>query len=64
MAKMKAAAFVEPRRIVLDETPVPDVGPPDALVRIMSAACGTDVHVLKGDCPTAKEPIVGHEPVG
>lgn len=32
--KMKAAIFVEKNRIVLDEKPVPDVGPLDALVRI------------------------------
>ena len=34
MPKMKAAVFVEPGRIVLDDKPVPDVGPLDALVRI------------------------------
>ena len=33
MAKMKAAIFVEPGRIVLDDKPVPDVGPLDALMR-------------------------------
>lgn len=33
MARMKAAVFVEPGRIVLDEKPVPDVGPLDALIR-------------------------------
>lgn len=31
--KMKAAIFVEPDRIVLDEKPIPDVGPLDALIR-------------------------------
>jgi hypothetical protein len=30
---MKAAIFVEPNRIVLDEKPIPDVGPFDALIR-------------------------------
>ena len=33
--KMKAAIFVEPGRIVLDEKPIPDVGPLDALVRML-----------------------------
>ena len=28
---MKAAVFVEPGRIVLDDKPVPEVGPTDAL---------------------------------
>jgi alcohol dehydrogenase len=30
MAMMKAAVFVEPGRIVLDDKPIPDVGPLDA----------------------------------
>ena len=33
MPMMKAAVFVEPGRIVLDEKPIPDVGPLDALMR-------------------------------
>jgi len=50
MTKMKAAVFVEPGRIVLQEKPIPKVGPTDALVRITTTAiCGTDVHILKGD---------------
>ena len=32
MTRMKAAVFVEPGRIVLDEKPIPDIGPLDALV--------------------------------
>jgi alcohol dehydrogenase len=65
MARMKAAIFVEPGRIVLDEKPVPDVGPLDALVRITTTTiCGTDVHILKGEYPVQKGLTVGHEPVG
>jgi threonine dehydrogenase-like Zn-dependent dehydrogenase len=65
MAKMKAAIFVEPGRIVLDDKPVPDVGPLDALVRITTTTiCGTDVHILRGEYPVAKGLTVGHEPVG
>lgn len=63
--KMKAAIFVEPGRIVLDEKPVPDIGPLDALVRITTTTiCGTDVHILKGEYPVAKGLTIGHEPVG
>lgn len=63
--KMMAAVFVEPNRIVLDEKPVPDVGPLDALVRITTTTiCGTDVHILKGEYPVAKGLTIGHEPVG
>ena len=62
---MKAAVFVEPGRIVLDDKPVPDVGPLDALVRITTTTiCGTDVHILKGEYAVAPGLTVGHEPVG
>jgi threonine dehydrogenase-like Zn-dependent dehydrogenase len=65
MTKMKAAVFVEPGRIVLDEKPIPDIGPTDALVRITTTTiCGTDVHILKGEYPVAVGRTVGHEPVG
>ncbi len=62
---MKAALFIEPGRIVLEEKPIPDVGPGDALLRITTTTiCGTDVHILKGEYPVAKGLTVGHEPVG
>ena len=65
MAKMKAAVFVEPGRIVLEDKPIPDVGPLDALLRVTTTTiCGTDVHILKGEYPVAKGLTVGHEPVG
>lgn len=65
MAMMKAAVFVEKNRIVLEDKPIPDVGPLDALVRITTTTiCGTDVHILKGEYPVAKGLTIGHEPVG
>ncbi|MGE0278881.1 MAG: zinc-binding dehydrogenase [Nitrospiraceae bacterium] len=65
MAKMKAAVFVEPGRIALDEKAIPAIGPLDALVRITTTTiCGTDVHILKGEYPVAKGLTIGHEPVG
>jgi len=64
-SKMKAAVFVEPGRIVLEDKPVPDVGPLDALIRVTTTTiCGTDVHILKGEYPVRKGLTVGHEPVG
>lgn len=63
--KMKAAIFVERNRIVLDEKPMPDVGPLDALIRITTTTiCGTDVHILKGEYPVTRGLTIGHEPVG
>jgi alcohol dehydrogenase len=64
-AKMKAAVFVEPGRIVLDDKPIPEVGPLDALLRVTTTTiCGTDVHILKGEYPVRKGLTIGHEPVG
>jgi alcohol dehydrogenase len=63
--KMKTAIFIEPNRIVLDEKPIPDIGPLDALIRITTTTiCGTDVHILKGEYPVARGLTIGHEPVG
>ncbi|MGV6474296.1 NAD(P)-dependent alcohol dehydrogenase [Azotobacter vinelandii] len=65
MPMMKAAVFVEPGRIELQDKPIPDVGPDDALVRITTTTiCGTDVHILKGEYPVASGLTIGHEPVG
>ena len=63
--RMKAAIFVEPGRIELDDKPVPEIGPLDALVRITTTTiCGTDIHILKGEYPVEKGLTIGHEPVG
>jgi threonine dehydrogenase-like Zn-dependent dehydrogenase len=65
MAKMKAAVFVENGRIVLEDKPIPDIGPLDALIRITTTTiCGTDIHILKGEYPVRKGLTIGHEPVG
>jgi len=65
MPKTKAAVFVEKNRSVLEDKPIPDVGPLDALVRITTTTiCGTDVHILRGEYPVARGLTVGHEPVG
>ena len=62
---MKAAVFVEPGRIELQDKPVPDVGPLDALIRVTTTTiCGTDVHILKGEYPVERGLTIGHEPVG
>lgn len=64
-SRMKAAIFVEPGRIALDEKPIPEPGPLDALIRVTTTTiCGTDVHILKGEYPVERGLTVGHEPVG
>jgi alcohol dehydrogenase len=62
---MKAAVFVAPGRIELQEKPVPEIGPGEALVKVTTTTiCGTDVHILKGEYPVRSGLTVGHEPVG
>ena len=65
MRMMKAAVFQGPGKIVLDEKPIPTVGPADALVKVTTTTiCGTDVHILKGEYPVEPGLTIGHEPVG
>ena len=62
---MRAAVFIRPGRIALEERPVPTVGPLDALLRVTTTTiCGTDVHILKGEYTVTPGRVVGHEPVG
>src|SRR3978361_1494899 len=65
MRRMQAAIFVERGRIVLEDKPIPAVGPLDALLRVTTTTiCGTDVHILKGEYPVKPGLTIGHEPVG
>ena len=65
MAGMQAAVFQGPGKIVLQEKPIPAVGPTDALIRITTTTiCGTDIHILKGEYPVERGLTIGHEPVG
>lgn len=65
MKTMKAAVFVRPGKIEIQEKPVPEVGPTDALIRITTTTiCGTDIHILKGEYPVKPGLTIGHEPVG
>lgn len=65
--QMKAMVYVGPGDIKLKDCPKPVItAPGDAIVRVThTTICGTDLHILKGDVPTA-EPgrILGHEGVG
>ncbi len=65
MRTMKAAVFIKPGQIILDEKPVPKAGPGEALVKITTTTiCGTDIHILKGEYSVKPGLIIGHEPVG
>ena len=54
------------RPLVLEELPVPAPGPGQLLVKVAACAvCRTDLHVVDGELPNPKLPLVpGHEVVG
>jgi propanol-preferring alcohol dehydrogenase len=64
---MKAMVLDAPGRPLRSATrPVPDPGPNEVVVRVHACGvCRTDLHVVDGELPTPKLPIVpGHEVVG
>ena len=65
---MKAAVVHQlGRPLIVEEVPVPEVGPGQILVKIAaSGVCHTDLHAADGDWPVKPKPpfIPGHEGVG
>ncbi|MDP9295497.1 MAG: alcohol dehydrogenase catalytic domain-containing protein [Actinomycetota bacterium] len=63
---MKALVYLGPRRMELQDLPVPDPGPAEARVRVATAAiCGSDLHGFREASPRRIPPLVmGHEVVG
>ncbi|HET6685297.1 MAG TPA: zinc-dependent alcohol dehydrogenase family protein [Jiangellaceae bacterium] len=64
---MRALVYHGPDRRSWEDVPDPGIqDPEDAVVRVDAVTiCGTDLHILKGDVPTAEPPrILGHEAVG
>lgn len=69
MAKTMKAAVVRQfkKPLSIEEIPVPEVGPGQILVKIVSSGvCHTDLHAADGDWPVKPQPpfIPGHEGVG
>ncbi len=65
---MKAAVFLEPGRIEVQDIPIPEVGPDDVLVRVRAASiCGTDLRIFKHGhfkLPAGTPRVLGHEVAG
>lgn len=68
MSTMLAARLVAPGEpLRIEEVPVPEPGPGEALVRVRACGlCGTDLHLaVDGDLPVERVPItLGHEAAG
>lgn len=69
MAKTMKAAVVREfgKPLVIEEAPIPEVGPGQILVKIAATGvCHTDLHAAEGDWPVKPAPpfIPGHEGVG
>jgi alcohol dehydrogenase len=67
VATMKALVYLGDGKKACQDKPKPVItAPTDAIVRIVKTTiCGTDLHILKGDVPTAKPGrTLGHEGVG
>ncbi|MEO3924051.1 alcohol dehydrogenase catalytic domain-containing protein [Micromonosporaceae bacterium B7E4] len=67
MSQMKAAVIAEANAAwVLEDRPVPEMGPNDVLVRIHACGiCGTDVWMANGTLSFHEFPLIlGHEGVG
>ncbi|HRU06662.1 MAG TPA: alcohol dehydrogenase catalytic domain-containing protein [Candidatus Brocadiia bacterium] len=62
-SKMKAVVYLGKNRLAVQDTPVPEIGEEEALVKVMCAGiCGTDLHIHAGKHPRAKPPLImGHE---
>jgi L-iditol 2-dehydrogenase len=63
---MKALVLKDYRRLVIEDVPVPAVGPEDVLVRVRACGiCGSDVHGFDGSTGRRRPPLImGHEASG
>ncbi|PGH10544.1 hypothetical protein AJ80_07490 [Polytolypa hystricis UAMH7299] len=64
---MKALVYTGKGTVAIEDRPKPTITrPTDAIVKLKhTTICGTDLHIIKGDVPTAQPGrILGHEGVG
>jgi len=62
---MKSLVFNGDQEIALDDRPIPQAGPGEAVIEVtLTTICGTDVHIVKGEYPVRRGLTLGHEAVG
>ena len=65
MTEVRAVVQTGPRRLELQQFPMPEVGEDDALLRIEACGiCGSDYEQYEGEFAARYPVIPGHEPVG
>jgi D-arabinose 1-dehydrogenase-like Zn-dependent alcohol dehydrogenase len=56
---MRAVIVDKPGAIRVAAVPEPVVGPADVLIRVMACGvCGTDLHIIDGEFPPTRYPII------
>jgi len=60
---VKAVVIEEPNEFSVTDVTDPSPGPGEAVVAVTACGiCGTDLHIIQGDSPLTRYPIVpGHE---
>ncbi len=63
---LRRTADVVAQPLLLEDVPPPEPGPDDVRVQVrVCGVCRTDLHIVEGDLPPAKRPVIpGHEVVG
>src|SRR3984957_20829669 len=63
---LRAAARIETNPLEFADVPVPQPGKGEVLVRVHACGvCRTDLHVVEGELPPRKTPVIpGHQVVG
>jgi 2-desacetyl-2-hydroxyethyl bacteriochlorophyllide A dehydrogenase len=60
---MNAVIVDKPGSVRVDQVPDPEFGPKDVVIKVGACGiCGTDIHIIDGEFPPTKYPIIpGHE---
>ncbi|MDQ3227715.1 MAG: zinc-dependent alcohol dehydrogenase family protein, partial [Chloroflexota bacterium] len=60
---MRAVVVEKPGFVRVEDVPEPEPGPDDVVVQVGACGiCGTDVHIIDGEFPPARYPVIpGHE---
>jgi len=62
MITMKSVVFTQPGKFVIEDRPVPKIGPGDLLLKVAACGvCGTDIHIFHGEHFVQFPVVPGHE---